>query len=358
LASAAGRQNPADSAPGSGLALRESTQPTGRTVVDGPDINHRKTTLPTTAAGYNQSIQPNWLHYLDDAQTIRDELLQLTALGEAMPLLLSKVPASIRGPLLNHFPTLRRRLDVPDILGSDSQAAAQFAAVCHNTASPGDSQSFLRTLEREFTWSQSLKPMSRAELANTLCKHADKLLKRLFSDSGLFPSSMETTASVCQFLVSHGIYPAIIHRLSSPSDQRRNFMMIPARDDFLLITRHCPSPRHYVSNHDLMVLGHSGMTCADFITRHVRAFRDSLMGMLQFTSHPGLTQTYRSETLAARLQCYDAEPADKVLSQVSFLASEKVQQTVAHFDIHELELVKLMLSSPENSEGSDDEQTD
>ena len=356
-ATSASQQNTADKVPGSESVPRKSAQSTDRNTVDGSDINHRKTTISTTTVECNQSAAPTWLHYLNDVKTIQDQLLKLTTPGEVVPPLLRGVPIGAKRPLLNHFPILRRHWNVADILDPGSPAAARFAAVCRGSCAnrSGDSLDVVRIVEREFIWYQLVQPMSRTKLANLLYKHVDKLLTRLFSESKPLHSTLETTASVCRFLVEHGFHPAITHRIASPSARHRYIMMIPARDGFFLISYYSPNSRRYVSDHDVVALGHSGITCADFITRYARTFRAGLTNMLQLTVHCELTQTCLSDALTGLLECYDAEPANEVLSQLTFLASNEVQQKIADLDIHELELIKLMLSSPVSSEEDDDD---
>ena len=344
----ASQQTPAGKVPDS--ALGAGTQ----TVTDGTGIGHRKATLSATATSTRQSVAPNWLNYLTNTQTVQEQLLGLTTLGDVVPPLLDQVPERIRNTLLHQFPTLKRRWDKPDILGPESLAAAKFVQVCHDAGSGDPPLDLVRTIVQDFTWQQPLKAMTRVSLANTLCQHAVTLLGRLFNGPGLFPFSLETVASVCQFLAGHGIHPAIIHQLTSPSGRRRNIMMIPAQDGFFLITHHIPCVRHHIPDYDLMVLGHAGITCREFITRYMRSFLSNLTAMLQLNTYSELAQTYHAEALSQRLECFDAEPANELLSQVTFLISAQTRQKIDGARECDLQIVKMILSSPPASSDEDD----
>ena len=336
---------------------RASTQSAtdGTGSVDSTGISHRKASPSATAASTRRSAPPNWLNYLTNTQTVQEQLLGLTTLGDVMPPLLDKVPERIRNTLLNQFPTLKRRWDKPNILGPDSLAAAQFMQVCHDAGWGDPPLDLVRTVVQDFTWQQSLKAMTRIRLANTLCKHAATLLGRLFTGPGLFHASLETVASVCRFLAGHGVHPAIVHQLTSPSGRRRNIMMIPAQDGFCLITHHSPYVRHHIPDYDLMVLGHAGITCREFITRYMRLFLSNLTAMLQLNTYSELAQTYHAEALSQRLECYDAEHASELLSQVTFLISAQTRQKIDGARECDLEIVKLILSSSPASSDEDDQ---
>lgn len=345
-AATASQQPPSDKAPDCGLA---GTQ----TVTAGTGISHRKAALSATATRTRQSVAPNWLNYLANTQTIEEQLLDLTTLGDAVRPLLDKVPGRIRNTLLNQFPTLKRRWDKPDILGPDSLAAAQFMQVCHDAGRGDPPLDLVRTIVQDFTWQQPLKAMTRIRLADTLCLHAVTMLGRLFNGPGLFHASLETVASVCRFLARHGVHPAIVHQLTSPSGRRRNFMMIPAQDGFFLVTHHIPYVRHHIPDYDLMVLGHAGITCREFIIR-MRLFLSNLTGMLQLNTYSELAQTYHAEALSQRLECFDTEPASELLSQVTFLISAPTRQKIDGAREYDLQIVKLILSSPPTSSDEDD----
>ena len=317
-------------------------------------IGHRKATLSASATSTRQSVAPNWLNYLANTQTVREQLLGLATPGEVVPPLLDQVPERIRNTLLNQFPTLKRRWDKPDILGPESRAAAQFMQICHDPGCGDPPLDLVRTIEQDFTWQQPLKAMTRISLANTLCQHATTLLGRLFNGPALFHASLETVASVCQFLAGHGVHPAIVHQVTSPSGRRRNLMMIPAQDGFFLITHHIPFVRHHIPDHDLMVLGHAGVTCREFITRYERVLLSNLTAMLQLNTYSELGQTYHDEALLQRLECFDVEHASELLSQVTFLISEQTRQQIDGARECDLQIVKMILSSSPASSDEDD----
>ena len=317
-------------------------------------IGHRKATLSASATSTRQSVAPNWLNYLTNTQTVQEQLLGLTTPGDVVPPLLNEVPERIRNTLLNQFPTLKRRWDKPDILGPDSRAAAQFMQVCHDPNWGDPPLELVQTIVHDFTWQQPLKAMARTRLADALCLHAVTLLGRLFNGPGLFHASLETVASVCRFLAQHGVHPAIVHQLTAPSGRRRNIMMIPAQDGFFLVTHHIPFARPHIPDYDLMVLGHAGVTCREFITRYMRSFLSNLTCMLQLNTYAELAQTYHSEALSQRLECYDAEPASELLSQVTFLISAQTRQQIDGARECDLEIVKMILSSPPASSDEDE----
>ena len=327
---------------------------TTQTVTDGTGITHRKATLSATATTTRPSVAPNWLNYLTNTKTVKEQLLGLTTPGDVVPPLLNQVPERIRNTLLNQFPTLKRRWDKPDILGPDSRAAAQFMQVCHDPGWGDPPLELVQTIVQDFTWQQPLNAMTRIRLANALCLHAVTLLGRLFNGPGLFHASLETVASVCRFLAQHGVHPAIVHQLTSPSGRRRNIMMIPAQDGFFLITHHIPYVRHHIPDYDLMVLGHAGISCREFIARYVKSFQSNLTGMLQLNTYAELAQTYHSEALSQRLECYDAEPANELLSQVTFLISAQTRQQIDGARECDLQIVKMILSSPPASSDEDE----
>ena len=355
-----GQQKPTGRAPDSGLAppragARPAPAPPGEGAAGGTGINHRKTTLSTTAASYRRSARPDWLRFLANTQTLQEQLLELITPGEVVSSLLNGFPARARDPLINQFPTLRQRWNKLEILDSGSPAAEWFIQLCYCAGELDGSRSVVRTIEKDFTWQQSLKPMTRTRLANTLCQHADALLSRLLTGSRLFDSSLETVASVCQFLAGHGVHPAVVHQLRSPSGRCRNIMVIPAQDGLFLITHFNPPTRHYVPDFDAMVLSHAGITCREFTTSHMRVFSSKLTAMLQLNTYPELMQTYHAEPLLKRLEYYDCEHASELLSRVTFLMSAHTQQMIDCAGACDLDLVKLILSSPSDISAEDSE---
>lgn len=356
----AGQPKPTDKAPAPGLAssgagARSPRAAPDRGTAGGMGINHRKTTLSTATVSYQQRARPNWLSFLANAQTIQEQLLQLMTPGEIVPLLLNDFPARARAPLMNQFPSLRQRWNKPEMLTSDSPASRHFMKFCHSTDELDNPEGLIRTIEEDFTWQESLKPMTRNRLANKMRQHADSLLNRLLTGSELLNSRLETIASVCQFLAGHGVHPAVVHRLRSPSGRSRNIMIIPAQDGAFLITHFTPHFRHYVSDYDAMVLSHAGIPCREFTTCLMRGFTAKLIAILQLDTYPELMQTYHGEALSKRLEYYDTEHASELLSRVTFLMSAQTQKLIDGAHVCDLDLVKLTLLTPSDTLIEEDE---
>ena len=356
----AGQQQPTDQAPAPGLAspgarARSPRAAPDRGTAGGTGINHRKTTLSTAVASYHQRARPNWLRFLTNAQTIQEQLLELMTPGEIVPSLLNDFPARAREPLMNQFPGLRQGWNKPELLTSDSPAARHFMQFCHSTDELDSPEGLIRTIEEDFTWHESLKPMTRNKLASRMRQHANSLLSRLFTGPGLFNSRLETIASVSQFLAGHGVHPAVVHHIRSPSGRSRNIMVIPAQDGVFLITHFNPRFRHYVSDYDAMVLSHAGIPCREFTTCHMRGFTSKLITILQLNTYPELMQTYHAETLSKRLEYYDTDPASELLSRVTFLMSAKTRELIDGAHACDLDLVRLILSTPSDASIEEDE---
>ena len=353
----AGQQQPTDKAPAPGLASPGTSAWSPRAAPDSGStgINHRKTTLSSAAVSYHQRARPNWLRFLANAQTIQEQLLELMTPGEIVPSLLNDFPPRAREPLMNQFPGLRQRWNKPELLTSDSPAARHFLQFCHGTGKLESPDGLIRTIEADFIWQESLKPMTGDKLARRMRQHANNLLSRLLTGPGLFNSRLETIASVCQFLAGHGVHPAIVHQLKSPSGRSRNIMIIPAQDGAFLITHFTPHFRHYVSDYDAMVLSHAGIPCREFTTCHMRGFTAKLIAILQLNTHPELMQTYHGEALSKRLEYYDTEHASELLSRVTFLMSAKTEGLIDGAHARDLDLVKLILSTPSDTSIEEDE---
>ena len=226
---------------------------------------------------------------------------------------------------------------------------------CHSAAELDSPEGLIRTIEEDFICQESLKPMTSNRLACRMRQHANSLLNRLLTGPGLYNSRLETIASVSQFLAGHGIHPAVVHQLRSPSGRTRNIMIIPAQDGAFLITHYNPPFRHYVSDYDAMVLSHAGIPCREFTTCHMRGFTSKLITILQLNTYPELMQTYHAEVMSKRLEYYDTEHASELLSRVTFLMSAKTRELIDGAHACDLDLVKLILSTPSDASIEEDE---
>ena len=132
-------------------------------------------------------------------------------------------------------------------------------------------------------------------------------------------------------------------------------MIIPAQDGVFLISHYNPRFRHYVSDYDAMVLSHAGIPCREFTTCYIRGFSSKLITILQLNIYPELMQTYHAEALLKRLEYYDTEHASELLSRVTFLMSAQTQELIDGAHACDLDLVKLILSTPSDTSIEEDE---
>ena len=66
-------------------------------------------------------------------------------------------------------------------------------------------------------------------------------------------------------------------------------------------------------------------------------------------------QTYHGEALSKRLEYYDTEHASELLSRVTFLMSAKTEGLIDGAHARDLDLVKLILSTPSDTSIEEDE---